>query len=161
MFKVKDKFNWMKKRKLFLGIIFLMILFSVLVILRITSTNSSLSSSYSTVPGVQQKITEENLASYLSFNSIIQDLPEDASISLKVGKNEYAVQKGRVVPGVASKPDVRISIPNKYIKELSNGLCSALSKANKNKELSVEYYSSKISLAWKYRSLRNYAGCLG
>jgi len=104
-------------------------------------------------------ITEETLPSYLSMNQIIQDLPANAEISLKTSLREYVITRGKVVEGRAANPDVSVVFPSKYIPELSNGFCSSLREAYKNREIEVILHSSKVALAWKYRSLSKYREC--
>jgi len=106
-------------------------------------------------------VTEESLSSYLAMNQVIQDLPTNAAISLRTSSKEYVITRGKVVEGKAASPDVTISIPSTYITEFSNGFCSTLDKANKNKDLAVVLHSSQTALAWKYRTLYKYRECFG
>ena len=105
-------------------------------------------------------ITEENLDLYLSSQEIIKDLPKKGAIHLKVSDNDYTIKKSSVTKGAPSEPDITISLPSTYIPYLSEGLCSTLSKANANGDLSIELHLSKAELLWKYKSFLKYKDCL-
>lgn len=110
---------------------------------------------------LQAEVTEESFPSYLAMNQIIQDLPKNAEISLKTTDKEYVITRGKVEESKAKNPDISIFLPSKYLSEFSNGFCSTIDKANKNRDLEFVFHSSEASLAWKYKSLFKYKSCFG
>ncbi len=120
-------------------------------------------SSIAKISGIGPKmvVTEENLPIYLSANDLVKDLPSGATISLKTTDKEYIVKRGQVKEGVADNPDIIISIPSSYIPKLNSGFCPTLEEARANGDLFTETRISKLSLAWKYRSVLKYKSCLG
>ncbi len=106
-------------------------------------------------------VTEENFPSYLASTNIVSDLPADALILLKTEKQSYVVQKGSVTPGTIANPDIVITIPSKYIPQISNGFCSTMQAAYKAGDLGVQLNMNKFSAALKYSSLLKYKSCLG
>ncbi|MFA7708176.1 MAG: hypothetical protein WCX73_04455 [Candidatus Pacearchaeota archaeon] len=112
----------------------------------------------------QVLITKDNFQAYLEKQSIIQDLPKNAELSLVFSDtNEaYILTKSSVKKGLADNPDITITIPSKYIPSLGN-LCNAIKTANTNRDLSYEINPdiSKASLLWKYKGMTKYKDCLG
>jgi hypothetical protein len=93
-------------------------------------------------------------------SDIVQDLPKNAVIELKLGEVYYSVSRDSVVSGRPSNPDLTISLPANYAGGINN-LCETIRKANQNKDLGIEAHSSQTSLMWKYRGMLKYKGCLG
>lgn len=106
-------------------------------------------------------VTEQTFPAYLSFTSLVQDLPEGAEISFKTTDQEYVVKRGSARIGKATNPDMTITVPSKYIPEINSGFCQALTKARANGDLNTEVHLSESALAWKYKSLYGYKACLG
>jgi len=106
-------------------------------------------------------ITKDNFQAYLEKQSIIQDIPKKAEISLIFSdtKESYIITKSSVKKGQAINPDIIITIPSTYIPSLSN-FCNAIKTANTNKDLGYELVASKMSLLWKYKSMMKYKDCL-
>lgn len=105
-------------------------------------------------------VTTENLPQYLSFNRVVQDLPEEALISLQVGSSQYTVKKGSVTEGYTSGADMLVSLPSSYLGEISD-FCSVLSSALAKGDLQMTLYISKPAAAWKYKGIYKYRDCLG
>lgn len=99
--------------------------------------------------------------SILETDPLVQDLPKKAVISLNVGGNYYTITKSSVVKVKATEPDLTISIPGRYLEEISGGLCETVKKANANGDLVIQSDLSEGSLAWKYKSMLKYKDCLG
>jgi len=105
-------------------------------------------------------ITLENFPSYLVKQAIIKELPKSAQISLvlsDVGKS-YIVTTGSVKEGQATKPDIIVTIPSKYVLD-SGDFCSLVKLANSRRDLSYELKVSKVSLLWKYSGMMKYKSC--
>ncbi len=114
----------------------------------------------SEIVGPQIKVTESNLATYLSSLTIVDDLPENAEISLKTTQNEYVIRKGSVVEGKAKNPDALVEIPSSYIPRMSDGFCKTIQEAINNGDVKMELYISKFSAGWKYKGMYKYRECL-
>lgn len=133
----------------------------LLALYLINSPNVTGNTLKSNSESVTMKVTEENLASYLSLHQIVQDMPSKAVISLKTSDKEYIIQKGSVTEAKAKNPDITIAIPSSYIPNLSDGLCKTLSDAYKKGDVNIQLHISKLSATWKYKSLFKYRECLG
>jgi len=106
-------------------------------------------------------ITYQNLASELSKTSIVKAIPKDSSIALKIGEKEYILENDGIREGKIDS-DITITLPGKYIEGLTNkNLCSVIQKANNNGDLGFDTTLSKVSLAWKFKSMYNYRSCFG
>lgn len=99
--------------------------------------------------------------SNLMESEFVQDLPKNAVIELKLGENYYTVSKNSVTVGKPENPDLTISLPAKYMNDISAGLCETVKRANQNRELGMEIHASQTSLMWKYRGMLKYKDCLG
>ena len=105
-------------------------------------------------------ITLENFPSYLAKQNIIKELPKNAQISLVLSdvQKSYIVTTGSIVEGQASKPDIIVTIPSKYVLD-SGDFCSLVKLANSRRDLSYELKASKVSLVWKYSGMMKYKSC--
>jgi len=114
---------------------------------------------HSNVPTIN--ITYQNLAPILSQSSMIQSLPSNSNIALRIGEKEYILAREGVREGKANS-DIIISLPEKYLSVLTNtNFCSVIQQANKNRDLGFETNLSTVSLAWKFRSMYKYRACFG
>jgi hypothetical protein len=156
----------MKKSKIILLSLFVFILILLIgLIIALTSLKDSKKPIVKTAidSGVRIEInlTEENIPFYLSSNQIVNELPEDALISLKTSSEEYVVTKSSVKQGIAENPDITLTLPSSYLQELGNNFCGTLIKARNNGDLSIELHVTKLSAGWKYSGLYKYKDCLG
>ncbi len=148
------------KKIVFISIIVVVIALGIYFILN-SGANANVTNESAEEEKVQSlKVTEDNLASYLSFNEIVQDLPLSAEISLKTTYKEYIVRKGFVREGKAENPDISIKIPSKYIPKISEGFCKTISEANNMGDLEIDIHMSSVGVAWKYKGLYKYKDCL-
>ena len=96
-----------------------------------------------------------------AVNSILKfyNLKSDGS---KVFEKSYILKKGSVKEGDLSNPDLIISINSNYLSSLTNkNFCEIIKKAYSNGDVSFETSLSKVSLAWKFKSMMKYKSCLG
>lgn len=165
------KFNKKQKIVLMLGLIIVL----VLVYYAITSTISSISGKAvsSSGTGRQVAVTKENLYLYIESQKMIQELPKDALISLKLynfntgvrqWEKAYLITKGDVKEVNEqdidqSKLDAEIIINSKY--PLSAEFCAAIKQARANNDFGYELKASKVSLLWKYKGMMKYKDCFG
>ena len=104
---------------------------------------------------------------------MIQELPEDALISLRLynfdtgvrqWEKSYAITKGNVEEANlqnldSTKLDAEIIIHSKYV--LSAEFCTAIKQAKANNDFGYELKASKTSLLWKYKGMMKYKDCFG
>ncbi|MDP3026811.1 MAG: hypothetical protein Q8N63_03820 [Nanoarchaeota archaeon] len=170
-----DNREFNKKQKIFLVIGSVIVL--ILVYYAITSTISSISGKavISSETGKQVAVTRENLYLYIESQKMIQELPKDALISLKLynfntgvrqWEKVYLITKGNVEEvneqgidqGIdQSKLDAEIIIHSKY--PLSAEFCTAIKQARANNDFAYELKASKASLLWKYKGMMKYKDC--
>jgi len=124
----------------------------------------------SVIPTVN--ISYSNFEQELSKNNMVKDLPKNSRILLqfynfdfgeRLFEKDYIIQKTGVKETTNSKEnvDIVLSIHSKYLKGLTNkNFCEIIKKANENGDLGFETRLSGISLAWKFRSMYKYRGCL-
>ena len=132
-----------------------------------TTTNKSSSPSTPT-PAIN--ITYQNIASQLSKNSMIKDLPDGSTLLLKFYNSSsaerqleksYLITTGKIVEG-ETVVDITLLLHSKYLTELTNkNFCAIIKKANQNGDLGVETNLSSTALAWKLKSMYQYKDCLG
>lgn len=134
---------------IFLALAFVMFLF-------IDSFNSKVSEATGLVVSV------DSFPVYLETHPIISSLPKSASVGIKIGETFYEVEGNKVSLGNDfSTKDVIVTLPSGFEDVIGSlGLCGAIKKANNDKELVVETFSSKTSLLFKYRKLLKYSDCL-
>ncbi len=106
-------------------------------------------------------LDSESLPAYLENYKLIDELPRETNIQLRVGTTGYTIVKGDVKSGFIDDPDVSISLPEEYFIKLGYGLCPALRNAVKNGEMKAEMHLSKTKLLWKYKGLMKHKDCLG
>jgi hypothetical protein len=108
-----------------------------------------------------QKITFETMSSLLPRSSLVKNLPEDSTIALNFYKESktkiehvYTLTKGKVTEKPAEKSDVAIFLPSKYVDDLTTAnICSIITEAKNNGDLTVETSLSSPELAWKFKYL--------
>ena len=165
------KFNKKQKIVLIAGLVIVFIL----IYYATTSTISSISGKAvgGSGTGKQVAVTKENLYLYIESQKIIQELPKNALISLRLYNSDtgtrqweksYVITKGNVEEVNAqnmdeNKLDAEIIINSKYA--LSAEFCTVIKQARANNEFGYELKSSKISLLWKYREMMKYRDCFG
>ena len=164
-----SEFN--KKQKIFL--IFGLFIVAVLIYYAAISTILSISGKavINSGAGKQVAVTKENLYLYIESQKMIQDLPKDALISLRlynldsgVGQWEksYLITKGNVEEVNAQdlarkKLDAEVVINSKYV--LSAEFCTAIKQAIATNDFRYELKVSRIYLLWKYRGVLKYQSC--
>lgn len=112
------------------------------------------------------KITIDNFGPMLSENEIVKNLPSDAMINLillnESVEKSYILSKNNVSLGKSESPDVVLTLPIKYLDNLTTqNFCGIVKAANANKELSVDLKLSMTRFLIKYRSVLKYRDCLG
>lgn len=105
-------------------------------------------------------IDKNNFNLYLQQQQIVKDLPKDAAISFVIDEVSYSLNKGVVVKGKASNPDLEITLPSKYVPMMGD-FCNAVKTANKNRDLGVKLNIGRAAFLWKYRGVLKYKSCLG
>lgn len=137
------------------------------------STVKSSSSKVTTLPkSAPSKVSPpnySNLIKNLPKNSMITDLPDGKSLSLKffsfpkgerVWEKSFILSKGTMKEGNLDNPEVTLTLHSKYVNQInSTNLCDIMKKANQNKDLGFESNLGYASLAWKYSSLMKYKSC--
>lgn len=115
-------------------------------------------------------IAEYKLEEYLQAQKFVADMPSNGEISLRLfnfdsgeraWENSYIIKKNSVVKGVSQNPDAEIIINSKYIYEIGNGLCNAVSVASSNGDVGIDLKMSQTDFLWKYKSMMEYKGCFG
>lgn len=162
------------KKKFKTLLVFIVVITGFFVIGSILSFKSSKVISGSiTKPSLTINISYENFAEQISKNSMIQALPEGSILLLRFynfnsGEREweksYILKKGVVKEAINKdeKADIILTIHSKYLKELTNkNFCSIIKKAKTNGDFGFETILSKLSLAWKFKSMYKYRDCLG
>jgi hypothetical protein len=112
-----------------------------------------------------------NIASYLSDNQVIKDIPDNANIFLRFfnfnsGKREYEksfiLTKGHVEEGYLENPDLTLIIHSKYLEQWNSAnFCNIMSSANKNGDLAYNSELSSAKLLWKFKSMNGHKSCFG
>ena len=113
-------------------------------------------------PGTDNPIiTIDNFDTLLENHDLINALPDDSLIHLKIESNDYTLTKGNIETGIPDNPDMKIIVPESYISDIKNGLCKTIQNAKKNGDFKVEKNLSLFSLYWKYKSMFRFKSCLG
>lgn len=119
---------------------------------------------------IQVQLTKENFNLFLQQQKVVQDMPKDALISLRLYNTDtgtrqwekaYIIRKGSVKEGYEPNPDIEIIVASKYIWEFARDMCNAVKIAKQNNEISFNPYISTTSLLWKYRGMLGYRSCFG
>jgi len=116
-------------------------------------------------------VTYENIASHLSSNVIINDMPRDIDVMFRfysfedgsrVFGKSYILKPGEVSEGYLEDASLVIFLDSKYLSMWHEGnFCSVLSKANTQGDLGYESSLSEIKLAWKFKGLMKHKSCFG
>ena len=138
------------------------------------STTAQSSGASTSKPIVYRVATQEdytNLEDILRQNPLINELPDDSKIVLsfynfytgeRASEKSYTLNRESVSEGNLDDYDIKLIMHSKYITILNkNNLCSVIQLAQRNGDFASETQASKLSLAWKYKSLMNYKDCLG
>ncbi|MEK6945457.1 MAG: hypothetical protein AABW63_01555 [Nanoarchaeota archaeon] len=138
------------------------------------STTSQSSGTSTSKPVVYRVATQEdykNFAEILQKNDLINKLPDDSKIVLafynfytgeRTWETLYILSKGKVEKGMLDDYDIKLIMHSKYITILNeNNLCNVIQLAQRNGDFASETQASKLSLAWKYKSIMDYKDCLG
>lgn len=107
-------------------------------------------------------VSIESFPTYLETHPAIESLPKSSIVELKIGETTYEIE-GRNVhkEQVIKEKDVKITLPSGYETIIGEiGLCNAIKKANSEKDLKVDFYTSKPMLFLKYRKLLKYRECI-
>jgi len=120
-------------------------------------------------PGVP--VTYDNIASQLSSNAIIKDLPDGMDVMFRfysfeggsrVWGKSYILKPSGAHEGYLADADLIIYLDSKYLSSWTDrNFCSVVSTANRNGDLGYESSLSEIKLAWKFRSLMKHKSCFG
>lgn len=145
----------MSAKLLTIGIaLFLAVAFSIFILI------DSLGGNLNEATGLV--VSEESFPTYLETHPAISSLPRSSSVGLVIGSKNYEIEGRNVYLSDSQiNNDLKITLPEGYetiIGEL--GLCNAIRKANNEKELVVDFYTSKATLLLKYRNLLKYGECL-
>lgn len=162
----------LNKKQKFVFIIGLIIVL-ILIYYAITSTIASISGKAISSSGIGRQVvaTKENLHQYMESQKMIQELPKEALIYLRLynfdtgvrqWEKSYIITKGKVevvdtLPANENKLDAEIIISSKYV--LSAEFCTAIKQARANNDFRYELKSSKTALLWKYRGMMKYKDC--
>ena len=154
----------MKKALVIFSIITLLVIFCfVIIFFNLPQTGNVINTNSNSINSIKKQkveITMENFMTYLPKTELIKDLPSQTNLELKTPEKSYTIQKGIFKEGMPTNPDVTIMIPSKYLPEITANPCSALTKITTNRDLDYQLHISKISAAFKYRSLYKYKDCL-
>jgi len=121
--------------------------------------------------GVAEAKDYENFEAIIKNNQMIQDLPDDAVLTLSfysfnTGEREwernYILTKGNVEEGTAEEADIKLIMASKYLTILkTNNLCGVIQLSQNKGDFASETELSSFSLAWKFKSMKEYKDCLG
>ncbi len=134
----------------FLGLAFAIFLF-------MDSMNQRLSESTGLVVSI------DSFPNYLETHPLIESLPGNALMEVVIGSRIYGVDgKSVYLTDEMVDKDISIYLPEGYESKMGElGLCKAIKEANKNGDLKVEFYASKLNLLLKYHKFLKYGECLG
>jgi hypothetical protein len=150
------------KKIIIILLIFVLIIISSYIISSLRKTEKDSSNS----PGLPVNITLENFEEIVSKNPMIQNLPKDAIIKLSFyeGNREenFLLRRGSVTRGNSTNLDMTISLPIKYLGDLTDrNFCEVINRAKNEGLLFTSTDKSTSSLLWKYRSMMEYRDCIG
>jgi len=115
------------------------------------------------------KLTKDNLPGFLQSQALINDIPKNGVILLKLynfdsgsrtWEENYVIEKASVKKGSVDNPDVILSIHSKYVSELGD-FCNAIKTARANGDFGFESGMSEAALLWKYKGMMKYKNCFG
>ena len=108
-------------------------------------------------------ITKQDFSNYLESHPAIQELPEDSSIVLNLGENEYLISEGEVFIEESGdiESDIDVSIPEEYLSMVAEvGLCQTIGEIAKEENFEIDTNLSTFELIKKYKGLLKYKDCL-
>lgn len=157
----------MKKKFIFIILIFLVLLSLVGVLIFILKEDQTL-----VISNIEEfPLTYENMGNFLSNTDLVSDIPENSVVLLRfynfnTGEREfeksYILKKGFIQEGFDENAEVTIFVDSKYMSELtSKNFCDIMTLANNNGDLDFDSSISFASLLWKYKGLNKYKGCFG
>jgi len=128
-------------------------------------------------PNSANKNNQESAPDYNKFkenlqrNKIIQNLPKDAVIYLRVfsfpnekriWEKDFTLKRNSVIEKKPDNQDMEIIIHSKYINKINrNNFCEIIQQAKNNGDMAFESHLTTAQLSWKYRSLLRYRKCFG
>jgi hypothetical protein len=160
--------DYMKKRLLILLLlsllIFLLILGAVYFILKNNITGNVVNLNSAEMQKIV--VTKENFPQVIQSQVIIQELPKNSKILLKLynfnsgerqWEESYVLTQGNVKLGTIDNPDITIILASKYISY--GDICTITKLANSKGDLGYDTSMNTISLMWKYAKLMKYKNC--
>lgn len=163
------------KRKLSIIILILIIIISISAFVfegdsrEINAGNRISGNSVQRIPATD--ITYSNIASFLSRNAVIKDIPQEIRILLKFynfdsGSREYErifiLERGQVSEGEIDNPSLSIDIHSKYLSDLNSGnFCQIMTRAKNNGDLGITSELSIPQLLWKFKGMNEHKSCFG
>ena len=152
-------------------VVFLVIVFFILVVAAFFFVPIIYSGSQDTSDIPEVRITYENFEDQLMRQSLVQDIPDAGVMALRfytfdsgerTWENSYILRKANVQKGVLEDVDITLAMHSKYLEVLTNkNLCAVIITAKEQGDVAIETSLSSTALAWKYRSMLRYKGCLG
>lgn len=111
------------------------------------------------------------LGSIVPSNPMIQKLPEGAKIQMTFfnrnrgyweAEKYYIISKASMTEGQISNPDFKFVMNARWVPQFTTtNFCDIMQQAKVAGESDVEAIGSKVSLAWKYKSVIGYRNCIG
>lgn len=120
--------------------------------------------------GISGKVIEkDNLVLYLENQEVINDLPKDARINLRLYnfnsgerqfEGEYKITRSGASSESFDDPELTIILHSKYLENLDEDICMIINKARENGDLEVNLHISKALFFWRYRNILDYEECV-
>jgi hypothetical protein len=116
-------------------------------------------------------ITYHNLASFLSRNAVVKDIPKNTKILLRfynfnTGSRSYEkifiLERDQVSEGSINNPALYIDIHSKYLENWNSGnFCQIMANAKNNGDLGITSELSIPQLLWKFKGMNEHKSCFG
>ncbi|MBT3416480.1 hypothetical protein HON86_01080 [Candidatus Woesearchaeota archaeon] len=116
-------------------------------------------------------IDYSNLASFLSRNAAIKDIPANTKILLRfynfnTGSRNYektfVLESGHVSEGTTDNPDLYIDVHSKYLNDWNSGnFCQIMTRAKNNGDMGITSDLPVTKLLWKFRAMSDHKSCFG
>ncbi len=120
---------------------------------------------------IATNIDYDNLASFLSRNAAIKDIPDDTKILLRfynfdTGVRSYektfTLKRGLVTEGTTENPELYIDIHSKYLNDWNSGnFCQIMTRAKNNGDMGITSDLSVTKLLWKFKGMSDHKSCFG
>ena len=148
-----------KKTKIIL-LSFLVVILIILLVLGIYVYLLLMPAEFEELKGIN--LDKEGFSDYLEEHILVQELPKDANVKIKIDDTSYSVSQGVVKEMEVENQDIEIIISENYLSKIGEeGLCEVMDEGLESGEIVVKTALSESDLAWKYRNVVKYRECFG